>query len=236
MAEAQKKKLNLICQKLKLESGMRLLDIGSGWGALAKYAAENYGVKVLGVTVSGEQLKISQERCKGLPIEFRLQDYRVLDEKFDRIVSVGMFEHVGYKNYATYFDTVTNCLKDSGLFLLHTIGGNSSRVTGDPWVLKYIFPNAMLPSMFQMIQASEGKLLLEDCHNIGPHYDKTLIAWHQNFRKSWQDINHLYDERFYRMWQYYLLSFAGTFRARLFNVWQLVFSKNGVLGEYKSVR
>jgi cyclopropane-fatty-acyl-phospholipid synthase len=236
LAQAQKKKLDLICRKLKLESGMRLLDIGSGWGALAKYAAENYGVNVLGVTVSSEQIKIARERCKGLPIEFRLQDYRLLKEKFDRIVSVGMFEHVGYKNYPTYFETVTNCLKDNGLFLLHTIGGNRSRVTGDPWVLKYIFPNSMLPSMFQMTQASEGKLLLEDCHNIGPHYDKTLIAWHQNFRKSWQDINHLYDERFYRMWQYYLLSFAGAFRARFLHVWQLVFSKNGILGEYKSVR
>ena len=165
-----------------------------------------------------------------------MQDYRALNEKFDRVVSVGMFEHVGYKNYATYFNIVSNCLIEDGLFLLHTIGGNRSRVTGDPWVLKYIFPNSMLPSMFQVTEAAEGNLILEDCHNIGPHYDKTLLAWHQNFRHNWHDIHHLYDERFYRMWQYYLLSFAGAFRARLLQVWQLVYSKHGIVGEYKSIR
>jgi cyclopropane-fatty-acyl-phospholipid synthase len=236
LEEAQEKKLDLICRKLYLEKGMRLLDIGSGWGSLAKYAAEKYDVEVVGVTVSKEQLKIAEERCKGLPIEFRLQDYRALNEKFDRVVSVGMFEHVGYKNYATYFNIVSNCLIEDGLFLLHTIGGNRSRVTGDPWVLKYIFPNSMLPSMFQVTEAAEGNLILEDCHNIGPHYDKTLLAWHQNFRHNWHDIHHLYDERFYRMWQYYLLSFAGAFRARLLQVWQLVYSKHGIVGEYKSIR
>jgi cyclopropane-fatty-acyl-phospholipid synthase len=236
LEEAQEKKLDLICRKLYLEKGMRLLDIGSGWGSLAKYAAEKYDVEVVGVTISKEQIKIAEERCRALPVEFRLQDYRALNEKFDRVVSVGMFEHVGYKNYATYFNIVSNCLKEDGLFLLHTIGGNRSRVTGDPWVLKYIFPNSMLPSMFQVTEAAEGNLILEDCHNIGPHYDKTLLAWHQNFRQNWHDIHHLYNERFYRMWQYYLLSFAGAFRARLLQVWQLVYSKHGVVGEYKSIR
>jgi len=235
--EAQENKLELICKKLQLESGMKVLDIGCGWGAFGKYAAEKYGVEVVGITVSKEQVKLGKELCKGLPVEFRLQDYRSVTEKFDRIVSVGMIEHVGYKNYRTYMETAHKCLNDDGLFLLHTIGDIISVKTTDPWTEKYIFPNSMLPSIAQIAKSIEGIFVMEDWHNFGADYDKTLLAWYENFNKSWDEIKSNYSERFYRMWKYFLLSSAGSFRARNKNqLWQIVLSKNGVLGGYKSFR
>lgn len=236
LREAQEAKLDLICRKIGLKPGMKILDIGCGWGGFVKYAAEKYQAKAIGITVSKEQMKLAKENCKGLDVEIRMQDYRNLNEKFDRIVSVGMFEHVGYKNYRDFFKVVDRCLKDSGLFLLHTIGGNKSTTCADPWIDKYIFPNGMLPSASQIAKASEGIFYLEDWHSFGSHYDKTLMAWRKNFNKNWDKIKINYDERFYRMWDYYLLSFAGTFRASRNQLWQIVFSKYGVDGGYQSLR
>jgi len=234
--QAQKAKLDLICKKLKLKPGMKLLDIGCGWGSLAKYAAEKYKVKVVGITVSKEQVKLAQKICKGFPVEIRLQDYRELKEKFDRIVSVGMFEHVGCKNYRTYMETVYRCLKKQGLFLLHTIGNNKSVGSTDPWIAKYIFTNSMLPSAKQIAAASDGLFVLEDWHSFGIYYYNTLIAWHRNFKKSWNKIKMNYDQRFYRMWEYYLLACAGSFMARKIQLWQIVLSKQGVKDGYQSIR
>ena len=151
--EAQEAKLDLICKKLKLRPGMTVLDIGCGWGSLAKFTAEKYHVKVVGITVSKEQVRLARKLCKGLDVEIRLQDYRDLKEKFDCVVSVGMFEHVGYKNYRNFFKVIDHCLKDSSLFLLHTIGGNKSVTFLDPWINKSIFPNGMLPSAKQITKA-----------------------------------------------------------------------------------
>jgi len=235
--EAQENKLELICKKLYLKPGMRVLDIGCGWGAFGKYAAEKYGVEVVGITVSKEQVALGKELCKGLPIELRLQDYRDVNEKFDRIVSVGMIEHVGYKNYRTYFKVAERNLKDDGLFLLHTIGEVRSTKSTDAWTHKYIFPNGMLPSIAQLAKAVEGLFIVEDLHNFGADYDKTLLAWFENFHKNWEKIKHKYGERFYRMWKYFLLSSAGAFRARNKNqLWQIVLSKKGVPGGYIAVR
>jgi cyclopropane-fatty-acyl-phospholipid synthase len=234
--QAQEAKLRLVCEKLYLKPGMRVLDIGCGWGAFAKFAAENYGVKVVGITISQEQLKLAREMCLGLPIELRFQDYRDVNETFDRIVSLGMFEHVGSKNYSTYMHTVLRCLKDDGLFLLHTIGKDLTSVQSDAWINKYIFPNSMLPSIKQIAQASEGLLVMEDWHNFGAYYDKTLMAWQHNFVENWPNLAKKYDERFYRMWNYYLLTCAGAFRARAVQLWQIVFSKKGVSGGYNSIR
>jgi len=224
--EAQEAKLELTCRKLRLEPGMRVLDIGCGWGAFAIYAAEKYGVEVTGVTVSEEQVKLAQNCCAGLPVRFELKDYRDIQGTFDRIVSIGMFEHVGFTNYRTYMQVVNCCLKDDGLFLLHTIGGNTSVRSVDPWIAKYIFPNSMLPSARQITEAAEGIFILEDWHSFGPHYDPTLLAWHRNFIDNWRYIQDAYDQRFQRMWVYYLLSCAGSFRARRNQLWQIVFSKN----------
>ena len=234
--EAQENKLDLICKKLYLEPGMRILDIGCGWGAFAKYAVEKYGVEVVGITVSKEQVELGRKMCEGLPVEFRLTDYRNINEKFDRIVSVGMIEHVGYKNYRTYFQVAHRCLKEGGLFLLHTIGNLKSVKAGDPWTDKYIFPNGMLPSIAQLSKAAENLFVIEDLHNFGADYDKTLMAWYKNFINNWDKLKEKYGERFFRMWKYFLLSSAGSFRARKNQLWQFVLSKNGVPGGYITFR
>lgn len=228
--EAQQNKLKLICEKLQLKPGESLLDIGCGWGGLSEYAAKNCGVKVTGVTISKEQQQYAMQRCKDLPVDIRLCDYRDLNETFDKIVSVGMFEHVGPKNYKTYFNVASRCLKHEGLFLLHTIGSNKTRINVDPWLNKYIFPNGFLPSAEQIIQMSQDTLLMEDWHNFGSDYDKTLMAWKERFEGSWTEIEGNYSPRFYRMFNYYLSCCAGAFRSRNIQLWQVLFSKNGVEG------
>ena len=234
--KAQEAKLDLICRKTGLKPGMKVLDIGCGWGGFAKYAAEKYDVRVLGITVSREQVEFARKFCKGLPVEIELKDYRKLKEKFDRIISIGMFEHVGFRNYRTYMKVVQRCLTSDGLFLLHTIAGNSSVNSTDPWINKYIFPNSMLPSAKQITSAAEGVFVLEDWHSFGQYYDKTLMAWYGNFTKNWDKIKDTYDQRFYRMWIYYLLSCAGSFRSRRNQLWQIVFSKKGIQGGYQIIR
>lgn len=234
--EAQTAKLELACQKLKLQPGLRLLDIGCGWGGLAKYAAENYGVSVVGVTISQQQYEYAKQYCAGLPVDIRLIDYRNINEKFDRIVSIGMFEHVGHMNYRHFMEIVHHALSDDGLFLLHTIGANETYSLANQWIVKYIFPNGIVPSMAQIGTAYEKLFIMEDWHNFGAYYDNTLMAWYENFDKNWEKLKSIYDERFYRMWTYYLLSCAGTFRARTNQLWQIVFSKNGVLGGYLAPR
>jgi cyclopropane-fatty-acyl-phospholipid synthase len=229
---AQEAKLDLVCRKLGLTTGMRALDIGCGWGGAAQFAAERYGVEVLGITVSQAQQLAARERCRGLPVTIRLQDYRQLQGRFDRIFSIGMFEHVGYKNYPTYLRVVRDCLAPDGLFLLHTIGANQSATAGNPWVERYIFPNSMLPSAHQLTSAAEGIFTLEDWHCFGPDYDRTLMHWHQNCEAHRSEIEASYGERFLRMWRYYLLSFAGAFRAKHTTLWQLVLSPLGSTTTY----
>ncbi len=245
--EAQEAKLDLVCRKIGLKRGQRVLDIGSGWGSFIGYAAEKYGASALGVTVSKEQKDLADKLYKNLPAETRLQDYRDINDppsheasegqrKFDHVVSLGMFEHVGYKNYRTFMKVAHNALKDGGLFLLHTIGGNRSVKKNDPWIAKYIFPNSMIPSIKQIGESIEGLFVMENWHSFGADYDKTLMAWHKNFEDNWDKIKSNYDERFYRMWRYYLLCCAGSFRARKNQLWQIVLSKKGVPGGYKLVR
>ncbi|GGG23098.1 cyclopropane fatty acyl phospholipid synthase [Pontibacter amylolyticus] len=234
--QAQEHKLDLVCRKLRLQPGQRVLDIGCGWGSFARYAAERYGVEVVGVTVSREQAALARELCKGLPIEIRLQDYRDVREQFDHVVSIGMAEHVGYRNHRTYMQTAARCLRDEGLFLLHTIGVNFSKTSPDPFIDKYIFPNCLIPSLRQLTAAMEHIFVVEDLHNFGPDYDRTLMAWHQNFNQHWPELQGEYGERFYRMWNYYLLSSAGSFRARNNQLWQFVLSKKGIPGGYEAVR
>jgi cyclopropane-fatty-acyl-phospholipid synthase len=234
---AQEHKLDLICRKIGLKQGMRVLDIGCGWGAFAKYAAEKYDVDVVGITVSKEQVNLARRLCHNLPVEIELLDYRHLDGEFDRIVSIGMFEHVGYKNYRTFFETVFDCLAPDGIFLLHTIGSMKSEKSIDPWTNKYIFPNGMLPSLAQIGSATEGLFVMHDLHNFGSYYDRTLMAWHENFINRWDRISQAYTRRFFRMWKFFLLSSAGGFRAGTrTQLWQIVMSKNGIPGGYEAVR
>ena len=242
--EAQEAKLDLICRKLNLKPGMKVLDIGCGWGSFCKYAAEKYDVEAVGITVSKEQVEYATLDCKGLNVQIRLLDYRDLNNEalfghnmlFDRVVSVGMFEHVVYKNYKIFMTTVHSKLKENGLFLLHTIGANKSVVTSDAWSNKYIFPNSHVPSIKQIGGAIENLFVMEDWHSFGAYYDKTLMAWFENFDRSWEELKSDYDERFYLMWKFYLLSAAGSFRARNVQLWQIVLSKNGVYQGYASCR
>jgi cyclopropane-fatty-acyl-phospholipid synthase len=234
--EAQIAKYDLIARKLGFKEGMRVLDIGCGWGGFAKYVAEKYKVNVVAITLSENQALYAKEVCKDLPVEIRIQDYRDLNEKFDRIVEIGMFEHVGWKNHRTFMEIVYRCLNDNGLVMLHTIGGNSSTVTGDPWIDKYIFRGGQLPSVAQIGTSIEGLFVMEDWHNFSVDYDKTLMAWFENFNKNWDKIKDNYPPHFYRMWKYYLLSCAGAFRARHIQLWQVVLSKGGVLTGYQTVR
>jgi cyclopropane-fatty-acyl-phospholipid synthase len=233
---AQEAKLELIAAKLRLAPGMKVLDIGCGWGGAARYFAERYGVLVTGVTISEKQYRTGREICRGLPVDILLADYRKLAGRFDRIYSVGMFEHVGYKNYRSYMRIVRKLLAEDGLFLLHTIGNNRKTVHIDPWIDRYIFPNSMLPSAGQLIHSFENIFVLEDWHNFGIDYDKTLMQWHANFEAAWPQLAGRYDERFYRMWKYYLLACAGSFRARKNQLWQLVLSPTGVPNGYESFR
>jgi cyclopropane-fatty-acyl-phospholipid synthase len=234
--QAQAAKLDMICRKLQLKPGMKLLDIGCGWGSLVEYAARHYGVHAVGLTISANQAETAKQRCKSLPVEIRLQDYREVQGSYDAVVSVGMFEHVGYKNYGDFMKVVRRCLKDEGLFLLHTIASNITVRNCDPWFDKYIFPNGMLPSIKQIGAAIEESFVMEDWQNLGAHYDNTLMAWYTNFESNWHILSKRYNERFRRMWRYYLLCVAGAFRARSMQVWQLVLSPGGLYGGYESIR
>lgn len=236
LATAQEAKLDLIARKIGLEADHRVLDIGCGWGSFAKFAAERYGAEVVGITVSEEQAALARKRVEGLPVEIRVEDYRTTRGTFDRIVSIGMFEHVGHKNYRTYMEAAARLLSENGLFLLHTIGGNRSAYRTDPWIERYIFPNGMLPSISQIGRSLEDLFIMEDWHNFGSDYDRTLMAWHANFRAAWPELSGRYSERFRRMWEYYLLACAGSFRARHNQLWQIVLSKRGIKGGYASLR
>ena len=233
---AQEAKLDLTCRKLMLKPGMRVLDIGCGWGGFILYAAKHFDVEATGVTVSREQVEHIRQSAGDLPVRVELMDYRDIDGTFDRVISIGMFEHVCVENYPVFMDVVHRCLADEGLFLLHTIGSTESVRDVDPWISKYIFPNSMLPSVAQIAAAAEKRLFLEDWHCFGPHYDRTLMAWYDNFRQSWETLRRRYDERFFRMWSYYLLSCAGSFRARRLQLWQILFSKYGLRGGCPRVR
>ncbi len=234
--EAQEAKLDLVCRKLSLQPGQAILDVGCGWGSFAQFAAERYGVRVVGITVSKEQAALARERCQGLPVEIRVEDYRDTTGQYDHIVSLGMFEHVGWKNHRTYMRKMQSLLKDGGLFLLHSIGNSATFKYNDAWIDKYIFPGGVLPSAEQITAAADRVFVIEDWHNFGSDYDKTLLAWEENFRRHWSEIKDSYSERFYRMWRYYLLSCAATFRVRQTHLWQIVLSKKGVPGGYRSVR
>ncbi len=227
--QAQENKLALTCTKLGLKPGMRVLDIGCGWGGWAKYAAEHYGVDVVGITISKEQAAYARKHCAGSRVDIRLQDYRTMTERFDRVVSIGMFEHVGHRYYQTFMNVVDRCLKDDGVFLLHTIVGNEPVGSAQiPWITKYIFPNGEIPSLTQLLVSAEQLFVVEAMHHFGTDYEQTLRAWLDNFKAHWSQIEDAYDQRFYRTWTYYLLMARGLFQARAIHIWQVVFTKSGL--------
>jgi cyclopropane-fatty-acyl-phospholipid synthase len=219
---AQEAKLDLVCRKIGLRPGMRVLDLGCGWGGFAAFAAERYGAKVVGYTVSREQVAWAQEHYKDLAIDIRLDDYRNASGSYDAVVSIGLMEHVGPKNHRAYMELAARCLAPGGVAFIHTIGGASASTHINPWFDKYIFPNAVVPTLGQLATAMERVLVPEDVQNIGPHYDRTLMAWWQNFDAAWPTLRPRYGDRFYRMWRFYLLISAAYFRAREHNLYQIV--------------
>jgi len=236
LAAAQEAKLDLIARKLGLTPGMEVLDIGCGWGGAAEFMAKRFGVRVTGVTVSANQAAAARERCQGLPVEIRFQDYRGIIGRFDRIYSIGMFEHVGARNHRTFFETTRQLLVPDGLMLLHTIGSRQTSKANDPWIERYIFPNSKIPSRVEIDRAADGLWTIEDWHDFGVDYERTLMAWSQNIESRWSEIADQYDERFHRMWHFYLMASAASFRARHNHLWQVVMSPEGVPGGYAEVR
>jgi cyclopropane-fatty-acyl-phospholipid synthase len=235
--EAQEAKLELVARKLGLQAGMRVLDVGCGWGGTLAYFAERHGISGVGMTVSRQQLRWARKRYAHLPLEFRVEDYRVADPGvFDRVYSIGMFEHVGAGNYPLFFRRMRDFLAPDGWLLLHTIGGLTSRSIADPWISKHIFPNSVLPAAEQIASAVAGHFVIEDWHNFGADYDPTLMSWYDKFRLAWPMLRPHYDERFRRMWEFYLLTCAGFFRARQGQLWQLVLAPRGVPGGYRMPR
>jgi cyclopropane-fatty-acyl-phospholipid synthase len=236
LEQAQEHKLELICRKLELRAGERLLDVGCGWGGLAEHAARHFGCEVVGATVSREQAALARERCAGLPVTIELTDWRALSGRWDKIVSVGMFEHVGPKNYTAYFGRMRELLADQGLFLLHTIGSDRTERATNAWTERYIFPNGKLPSAVEITRTVEDHFLIEDWHNFGLDYDRTLMAWWARFERVWPQLRARYGERFFRMWKFYLLSSAGFFRSHQGQLWQVVLASRERTRDYRSVR
>ena len=235
--QAQENKLDLICRKIGLKAGHDVFDIGCGWGSFLGFAAEKYGARCTGVTVSKEQVAYVKRRYGSLPVEPLLMDYRTYrGPQVDRLVSVGMFEHVGSRNYRAYFECARRLLKDDGFFLLHTIWENERHPVIDAWQDKYIFPNGDLPSLGEITSAVEGLFVVEDVHNFGPDYDKTLMAWNANFQAQRATMAARHGDRFCRMWEYYLLQNAAAFRCRHISVGQLILTPRGVRGGYKALR
>lgn len=242
LAQAQEDKLDLACRKLGLSARDRVLDIGCGWGSFVTFAHERYGCESVGVTISRPQAEYARHRCEGLPITILAADYREIDRRrhgrFDKVVSFGMFEHVGPRNYRTFMRVVDDVLADDGLFLLQTVGDNFSRMACEPWLDRYIFPNGVAPSIRQLGRAVEGILVVEDWHNFGPDYYTTLMSWYANLREHYPALSLDIPEprdRFYRMWEYFFTSFAAAFKTRDLQLWQIVMSK-GTIPAYASVR
>jgi cyclopropane-fatty-acyl-phospholipid synthase len=232
LVQAQRDKLELICRKLQLEPGQRVLDIGSGFGSFARYAAEHHGVSVVGLSVSRQQIELATEICKGLPVEFRYLDYRDADEKFDRIVSIGMVEHVGRRYYRDFFAACRRCLKPSGILLLHTVGVQHEEPT-NAWFDKYIMPGVEFPTL-RNIAESGADLVIEDFQKWeGAHYDRTLMSWFDRFDSGWETLQQKYGDMFYRIWKLYLQGCAAAFRVDRMCVWQFVFSNGGLPGGYR---
>lgn len=234
--EAQEKKLDLICRKLQIAPGDRVLDLGCGKGGFAKFAASRYGCAVTGVNLSGAEVTYARALCAGLPVTIEHRDYRDVTGAYDRILVCGMIEHVGYKNYRSMMQKVHDLLAPGGIFLLHTIGDNVTTRRTNPWLDRYIFPNAVIPSMKQLTAASEGLFVVEDWHNFGPDYDRTLLCWFKNLERRWPALDATYGDRYFRMMKFYFLSCAGEFRSRAAQLWQIVMTTAGMRGGYAAQR
>jgi len=234
LAEAQEAKLDLICKKLNLQRGQRVLDIGCGWGNFAQFAATRYGARVTGVTVSKEQAALAREHCQGLPVDIRMQDYRAVEGTFDHVVSIEMIEAVGRKNIPAFYKTVDRVLADGGRSVIQAISGDTLSRTSDRgldqyilWLLRYIFPDGYLPKARELIPSRGTNLQVDGWQRLTDDYPQTLRAWARRFNDNWDRLKDSYDEAFRRRWNFYLFGCAAAFRAGLVNVSQVVYRKHG---------
>ena len=233
LEEAQANKIDHIIKKLNIKSDQKILDIGSGWGTLAINIAQKTKANVTGITLSKNQLEYSNNKAKELnlanQVEFKLMDYRQLNEKFDRIVSVGMFEHVGRKFYKSYFNKVSKLLKEKGVALIHTIGSSKPPRYPQPWITKYIFPGGYTPSLSQIARPIEDSgLVISDIEVLRMHYSHTLRHWKERFLSKKESVLEMFDEKFYRMWEFYLASCEIAFKWGDQVVFQLQLTKDNI--------
>jgi len=240
LEEAQINKMDIVGRKLKLKPGMKVLDLGCGFGGAAKYMAEKFGVSVTAYNISKEQVAYARESCKGLDVEIKLEDYRNATGQYDAVYSIGLFEHVGHRNYRGYFKVVERCLKPEGLALVHAITIADHQTQTEAWLTKFIFPGGELPHVKDYLTANENLLVVEDLQSFAKSYAKTLRCWRNNFRKNWDSIEKNYKGRFggrfYRMYDYYLAFCEGLFKERSGQLHQVVYSKYIREEEYYSVR
>ncbi|MDP3542896.1 MAG: cyclopropane fatty acyl phospholipid synthase [Elusimicrobiota bacterium] len=225
--EAQDAKMELVCRKLELKPGLSVLDLGCGWGAFARYAAERHGVSVVGVDIAEEQVTFGRERCRGLAVALRVQDHREVRGRYDRVVSIGLMEHVAPRNWRSSMAAAARCLKADGIALVHAVARNVTDGRLDPWLDRNVFPGGAAPSLSSLAGAMEGSFVAEDVHNIGPHYDPTLLAWHENLSRRWPELRGKYGDRLYRALKFCLLASAGGFRARRSQLFQIVMTRPG---------
>ena len=231
LEEAQKNKINHIVKKLDIKQGQKILEVGCGWGGMAFEIAKQKGCEVLGISLSKNQINYCKKKAKDLGLDnqvsFKLADYREIQGKYDRIYSVGMFEHVGKKFYKAFFESMNKLLKDDGIFLLHTIGVVDKPSPPNKFINKYIFPGGVCPSFSQIIEPIEKTgLIVADTETLIRHYDKTLESWLERFLGKRQEVKDLFDEKFVKMWEFYLASCAAAFRYRDLAVFQLQIVKN----------
>ena len=247
LGKAQINKLNLVCKKLHLSKKgtgkkEKILELGSGFGGFGHFAAKNYNCEITSYNISKEQVAFAKQLNKNLPVNTIESDYRNAESSknqnaFDKVVSIGMMEHVGPKNYKNFMKLADHCLRDDGILVIHTIGNTTKDPAGDDqFTQKYIFPGGHLPSAAQITLAAEDYFQLEDIQNFGHYYDPTLMAWFHNFNKNWPMFKNQYGDRFYRMWKYYLLSCAGAFRAGNICLYQFVFTKRSYGKVYEATR
>jgi cyclopropane-fatty-acyl-phospholipid synthase len=223
---AQLKKMDLICDELCLRPGENVLDIGGGWGEIAKHMASR-GCRITSINIADEQMRAAREHCKGASVDVVKCDYRDVAGTFDKIAIIAMMSHVGHKNHRPLFETVHRHLAPDGLVFVDTVGSAVSLQNGNPWIDKYIFPGIVFPSIQQISRAVEGLFVIEAVRNFGASYVKTLRAWNANLRRAWPRLSHRHDERTRRMFEFFFLTVAGFFRARDFQNWYVVLSPEG---------
>lgn len=223
--EAAEAAMELACRKLELRPGMSVLDLGCGWGAFARHAARTRGVSVVGVDIACERVNAGRELCKGLPVALRVQDHAEVRGRFDRVVSLGLAEEVGPAGCGGLMAAAARCLKPDGVALIQAAARNAPASRRDPWLERCGFAGGAAPSLSRLVQAMEGRFVVEDVHNLGPHYDRTLMAWHENLERRWHRCRG--DERLYRTLKFSLLASAGAFRARRSQLFQILMSRPG---------